>query len=134
MANRNTNTRSRPRPWQGEASSAKETVPAREAHMSTGGLGKRSAAQPSTRYIGTVNNNCKLNMNAAVCSDTPLLTMMGMICTITPVFGIRRNAVPPVRFQNAQERKAWRILYSSGGRQAGFARRLRRIVGERGGS
>src|SRR5262245_44220929 len=102
--------------------------------MSTGGLGKRSAAQPSTRYIGTVNNNCKPNMNAAVCSDTPLLTMMGMTCTMTPVFGIRRNAVPTVRFQNAHERRAWRILYSSGGRQAGGAQRWRLGAGERGGS
>src|SRR5215510_7892032 len=134
MANRNTNARSRPRPCQGEASSAKDTVPAREAHMSTGGLGKRSAAQPSTRYMGTVKNNCKPNRNAAVFSDTPLLAMMGMICTITPVFGMRRNAVPPVRFQNAQERKAWRILYSSGGRQVDCAHRVRRVVGERGGA
>src|SRR5215813_5270405 len=121
-------------PWEGEASSAKETVPAREAHMSTGGLGKRSAAQPSARYMGTVNNNCKPNMNAAVCSDTPLLAMMGMICTVTPVFEIRRNAVPTVKFQNAQERNAWRILYSSGGRHAGGAHRVRRTVGGRDGS
>src|SRR5262245_37938456 len=134
MANRNENARSRRVPCQGEASRANETVPAREAHMSTGGLGKRSAAQPSTRYMGTVKNNCKPNMNAAVCSDTPLLTMMGMICTVTPAFAIRRNAVPPVRFQNAQERTVWRMLYSSGGRQAGCAHRLRRAVGGRGGS
>src|SRR5215831_605105 len=103
-----------------------------EAHMSTGGLGKRSAAQPSTRYISTVNNNCKPNMNAAVCSVAPLLTMMGMICTMMPVFGIRRNAVPTVRFQNAQERNAWRILYSCGGRQAGGDQRWRRVAGGRG--
>src|SRR5262249_59527754 len=82
----------------------------------------------------TVKNNCKPNMNAAVCSDTPLLAMIGMICTVTPAFAIRRNAVPPVRFQNAQERNVWRMLYSSGGRQAGGAHRVRRAVGGRGGS
>src|SRR2546422_3204597 len=97
--------------------------------MSTGGLGERSAAQPSTRYIGTVNNNCKLNMNAAVCSDTPLLARMGRRCTVAPVFASKRNAVPPVRFQNAQERTVWRRLYSSGGRQAGGVRRRRRARG-----
>src|SRR5262245_32310360 len=92
IANRNTYARSMSTPCQGEASSAKETVPAREAHMSTGGFGKRSAAQPSIRYMGTVKNNCKPNMNAAVCSETPLLAMIGMICTVTPAFAIRRNA------------------------------------------
>jgi hypothetical protein len=100
--------------------------------MSTGGFGKRSAAQPSNKYIGTVKSNCRPNMNAAVCSDTPLLAMMGMICTVTPAFAIRRNAVPTVRFQNAQERNVWRMVYSSGGRQAGCAQRLRRAVGGRG--
>jgi len=85
-----------------------ETVPTREAHISTGGLGKRSAAQPSTRYRGTVKNNCRPNRNAAVCADTPWLAMMGMICTVAPIFAIRRNAIPPVRFQNTQERNvAW---------------------------
>ena len=39
--------------------------------MSTAGLGKRSAAQPITRYRGTVRNNCPPNRNAAFCSDTP---------------------------------------------------------------
>src|SRR4030095_2396095 len=104
------------------------------AHMSTGGVAKRSAAQPSTRYMGTVKNNCKPNMNAAVRSDTPLLAIMGMICTVTPVFAIRRNAVPTVRFQNAQERNVWRRLYSSGGRQADCTHRLRRAVAGRDGS
>src|SRR5207248_6542450 len=45
-----------------------------------------------------------------------------------------RNGVPPVRCENAQERNVWRILYSSGGRQAGGAHRVRRGVKERGGA
>src|SRR5207248_8427661 len=103
MANRTTNVSSMPLPCQGEASRANEAVPAREAHISTDGLGKRSAAQPSTRYRGTVKNNCNPNRNAAVCSDTPLLDIMGRICTVAPVFAIRRNAVPTVRLQHVQE-------------------------------
>ena len=73
-------------------------------------MGKRSAAQPSSRYRGTVRNNCAPNKNAAVCSDTPLLARMGMMCTVAPVFASKRNAVPPVRFQKAQDRSAWRTL------------------------
>src|SRR5947209_5326016 len=115
-------------PCQGTASSANAAVPAREAHISTDGLGKRSAAQPSTRYKGTVRNNSPPNKNAAVCSDTPLLARMGMMCTVAPVFASRRNAVPPVRFQNAQDRSAWCTLYSSGGRQTGGAHRGRRAL------
>src|SRR5262249_44782596 len=134
MANRNENARSRRGPGQGEGSRAKETGPGRGGHMSTGGLGERAAAQPGTRDMGTGKKKWKTKKNAAVCSGTPVLHKMGMICTITPVFGIRRNAVPPVRFQKAQECKAWRILYSSGGRQADCAHRVRRVVGERGGA
>ncbi len=78
-----------------------------------------------------IPNNCKPNRNAAVCADTPLLAMMGRICTVAPVFAIRRNAVPPVRFQNAQECNVWRRLSSSGGRQAGIAQRARRQGGRR---
>jgi hypothetical protein len=102
--------------------------------MSTSGLAKRSAAQPSTRYRGTVTNNCRPNSQAAVCSDTPLLAMMGMICTVAPASAIRRNAVPTVRCQKAQECNVWPRLYSSGGCQAGVARRWRRTVAGRPGS
>ena len=35
---------------------------------------------------GTVTNNWPPTRNAAVCSDTPLLARIGMMCTVAPVF------------------------------------------------
>jgi len=97
---------------QGEASNANEAVPARDAHISTDGLG--SGPRPAEHQIqGTVKNICKPNSHAAVCGDTALLAMRGGYAP-SRLFRDQGQRRPPRQVPERPECNVWRRLYFRG--------------------
>ena len=74
-------------------------MPATAAAISTQFLGKRSANQPITRNMGIAVNSSSENNNTAACWSTPLLIMIGMMCSMTAALATNRKAVPNTRTQ-----------------------------------